>query len=198
MNFTTDLHVVLSSMLSVAITFFRLYFFMARSWAILTFALTYYESFILINRFSRHILVVLWYGLILLHQVKQFALVLWSRDLNPDKYETLCRMMSKTYCKTGSPVSLLQLYLSVVTRGSCTTEENGTFLVRDFEARSNHNNQMLNTRVRGQFFHYHWMVLENRVVRAISDLRGMKKQQAGENGTLRSFVICTFYHMLLR
>ncbi|CAG2067431.1 unnamed protein product [Timema podura] len=32
---------------------------------------------------------------------------------------------------------MLQLYLSVVTRGSCTTEENGTFLARDFESRSN-------------------------------------------------------------
>jgi hypothetical protein len=94
--------------------------------------------------------VVLWCGLVLLHQVKQFALVLWSRDLNPDKYETFSRMLSKTYCKTGSPVSLLQLYLSVVTRGSCTTEENGTFLVRDFEARSNHNDHLPNTRVRGQ------------------------------------------------
>ncbi|PNF20230.1 putative protein FAM45B [Cryptotermes secundus] len=83
-----------------------------------------------------------------LPRVKQFALVLWSRDLNPDKYETLCRMLSKTYCKTGSPVSLLQLYLSVVTRGSCTTEENGTFLVRDFEARTNHNNHMPNTRIK--------------------------------------------------
>ncbi|KAJ9585821.1 hypothetical protein L9F63_020523 [Diploptera punctata] len=83
-----------------------------------------------------------------LPRVKQFALVLWSQDLNPDKYETLCRMLSKTYCKTGSPVSMLQLYLSVVTRGSCTTEENGTFLVRDFETRTNHNNHPHNTQVR--------------------------------------------------
>lgn len=81
--------------------------------------------------------------------MKQFALVVWSRDLNPDKYETLCRMLSKTYCKTGSPVSMLQLCLSVMTRGSCVTEENGTFLVRDFEARTNHNNHTSNTRIRG-------------------------------------------------
>ncbi|KDR18834.1 putative protein FAM45B [Zootermopsis nevadensis] len=80
--------------------------------------------------------------------VKQFALVLWSRDLNPDKYETLCRLLSKTYCKTGSPVSMLQLYLSVMTRGSCTTEENGTFLVCDFEAHTNHNSHITNSRIK--------------------------------------------------
>lgn len=70
-----------------------------------------------------------------LPKVKQFALVVWSKDLNAEKYETLCRILSKTYCKTGNPAIMLQLYLSVLTRGSCTTEENGTFLVRDFESR---------------------------------------------------------------
>lgn len=65
--------------------------------------------------------------------VKQFALILWSKDFNPEKYETLCRILSKTYCKTGNPAVLLKLYLSVITRGICTTEENGTFLAKDFE-----------------------------------------------------------------
>nr|CAD7267751.1 unnamed protein product [Timema shepardi] len=72
-----------------------------------------------------------------LPRVAQFALVLWAKDFCPEKYETLCRILSKTYCKTGNPATMLQLYLSVVTRGSCTTEENGTFLARDFESRSN-------------------------------------------------------------
>nr|CAD7590374.1 unnamed protein product [Timema genevievae] len=72
-----------------------------------------------------------------LPRVAQFALVLWAKDFSPEKYETLCRILSKTYCKTGNPATMLQLYLSVVTRGSCTTEENGTFLARDFESRSN-------------------------------------------------------------
>lgn len=67
-----------------------------------------------------------------LPSVKQFALVLWSNDLNPEKYDTLGRILSKTLCKTGSPASMLGLYLSVITRGSCTTDENGTFIVREF------------------------------------------------------------------
>ncbi|XP_075210927.1 putative DENN domain-containing protein 10 B [Lycorma delicatula] len=72
--------------------------------------------------------------------VKHFVLVLWTKDFNPEKYETLCRILSKTYCKTGTPTAVLLLYLSVVTRGSCTTEENGTFLVKDFEWNSTYNN----------------------------------------------------------
>ncbi|XP_034255662.1 DENN domain-containing protein 10-like [Thrips palmi] len=67
--------------------------------------------------------------------VKQFALVLWTVDFNPEKYETLIRILSKTYCKTGDPSVMLRLYLSVATSGSCTTEENGTFLVKEFDTR---------------------------------------------------------------
>ncbi|XP_054266790.1 putative DENN domain-containing protein 10 B isoform X2 [Macrosteles quadrilineatus] len=72
--------------------------------------------------------------------VKQFALVLWSRDFNPEKYETLCRILSKSYCKTGNPVMLLKLILSVMTRGACTTEENGTYFTKDFERNALQNN----------------------------------------------------------
>jgi len=68
-----------------------------------------------------------------LAKVKQFVLVLWTRDFNPGKYETLSRILSKTYCKRGTPTAIVKLYLSVVTRGSCSTEENGTFMVKDFE-----------------------------------------------------------------
>ncbi|XP_063233135.1 putative DENN domain-containing protein 10 B [Bacillus rossius redtenbacheri] len=70
-----------------------------------------------------------------LPRVRQFALVLWTKDLSPEKYETLCRILSKTYCKSGTPAAMLRLYLSVVTQGSCTTEENGTFLAGDFDNR---------------------------------------------------------------
>ena len=80
-----------------------------------------------------------------LPQVKQFAFVIWAKDYNPEKYETLCRILSKRYCKTGNPAVVLQLYLSVLTRGVCTTEENGTFLTADFEARKNN----VNTQIKG-------------------------------------------------
>ncbi|XP_015606707.1 putative protein FAM45B [Cephus cinctus] len=70
-----------------------------------------------------------------LPRVKQFALVLFTKDFNPQKYEVLCRILSKTYCKTGNPAELLKLYLCVFTKGSCTTQENGTFVSDDFNGR---------------------------------------------------------------
>ncbi|KAK6633045.1 hypothetical protein RUM43_012788 [Polyplax serrata] len=70
-----------------------------------------------------------------LPQVKQFALVIWASDYNPEKYDNLCRILSKRYCKTGDPTVVLQLYLSVMTGGVCTTEENGMFSLTDFQSR---------------------------------------------------------------
>jgi len=64
--------------------------------------------------------------------VKQFALVLFAKDFNPQKYEVLSRVLSKMYCKTGKSTEILQLYLSVFTKGSCSTQENGTFVSDDF------------------------------------------------------------------
>ncbi|XP_015518994.2 putative DENN domain-containing protein 10 B [Neodiprion lecontei] len=70
-----------------------------------------------------------------LPRVKQFALVLFATDFNPPKYEALCRVLSKMYCRTGSPTELLQLYLSVFTKGSCATQDNGTFVCNEYSDR---------------------------------------------------------------
>ncbi|XP_074114977.1 putative DENN domain-containing protein 10 B [Cotesia typhae] len=67
-----------------------------------------------------------------LPRIKQFALILFTKDYNPQKYEVLCRVLSKMYCKTGNPVEILKLYLSVFTNGSCTTEENGIYNSDDY------------------------------------------------------------------
>lgn len=68
-----------------------------------------------------------------LSRVKLFVLVLHAKDFSPEKYETLSRILSKVYCKTGDPTALLRLFLSVSVKGSCTTEENGTFLLSNFD-----------------------------------------------------------------
>lgn len=73
------------------------------------------------------------------NSLKCFALVLVARDLNPEKYSTLGRILSKCYCKTGTPVELVKLYLSVYTTGSCSTQENGIFVLRDFDNMINNN-----------------------------------------------------------
>ena len=65
-------------------------------------------------------------------QVSQFALVLLSKDFNPEKYATLCRLFSIQYKTSGNPVSLLESYLSVVTRGYCENDENEQIAVSDF------------------------------------------------------------------
>ncbi|KAF4532593.1 hypothetical protein B566_EDAN013371 [Ephemera danica] len=103
-----------------------------------------------------------------LPKVKQFALVLWTKDFNPEKYETLCRILSKTYCKTGNPVAMLTLYLSVATRGVCTTEENGTFLARDFDSSKNFTNthvkELLNTFGLESILIYTALLLKKRII----------------------------------
>ncbi|KAL1137705.1 hypothetical protein AAG570_009401, partial [Ranatra chinensis] len=68
-----------------------------------------------------------------LPSVKQFAIILRTKDLDTEKYEKLSRIMSKAYLESGSPTTLLQLYLNVATKEVCTSKENGTFLVRECE-----------------------------------------------------------------
>ncbi|XP_015919316.1 DENN domain-containing protein 10 [Parasteatoda tepidariorum] len=68
-----------------------------------------------------------------LPRVKQFVLVLQTQDFNPEKYENLSQILSKTYSKTGNPADMLRLYLSVLVKGVCSTEDNGTFSVKQFD-----------------------------------------------------------------
>lgn len=67
-----------------------------------------------------------------LPKVQALSVVLLARDFNPEKYESLCKILAKKYCDTGSPTSLLEAYLSVVTRGMCHTSENGKFSTSDY------------------------------------------------------------------
>ncbi|EEB13004.1 protein FAM45A, putative [Pediculus humanus corporis] len=69
-----------------------------------------------------------------LPQVKQYALTLWTKDYNPKKYETLCKILCSKYCKSGNPAELLQLYLSVMTKGVCPTEKNGMFVISNYDS----------------------------------------------------------------
>ncbi|KAJ8317079.1 hypothetical protein KUTeg_004983 [Tegillarca granosa] len=68
-----------------------------------------------------------------LPKVTQFSLVLVTKDFNPEKYEMLSKILTKRYRKSGNPSYMLESYLSVITRGTCSAEENGKFFVRDFE-----------------------------------------------------------------
>lgn len=41
----------------------------------------------------------------------------------------------RIYLKHGSPVKMMESYIAVLTKGVCQSEENGSFLSKDFDAR---------------------------------------------------------------
>lgn len=49
---------------------------------------------------------------------------------NPD-----CFHPHRIYLKYGSPVKMMESYIAVLTKGICQSEENGSFLSKDFDAR---------------------------------------------------------------
>ncbi|KAJ8674757.1 hypothetical protein QAD02_010543 [Eretmocerus hayati] len=65
--------------------------------------------------------------------VKHFAIVLVAKDYSPQKYETFCRLLSKTYTISCTPVEVLKLYLSAFTNGVCSTVDGDTFSSNEFE-----------------------------------------------------------------
>jgi len=63
------------------------------------------------------------------------ALTLIAKDFCPEKYKALCKIMSNKFIKSGDASTMLEPYLSVVTKGSCSNDEDGLFLVKDFDPR---------------------------------------------------------------
>lgn len=59
-------------------------------------------------------------------------MVLSTKDFNPLKYEALSKVLSRTYSKTGSPVKLLELYLSTFTKGNCYSSLYGPFVAEEY------------------------------------------------------------------
>ncbi|KAK3095695.1 hypothetical protein FSP39_017705 [Pinctada imbricata] len=78
-----------------------------------------------------------------LTKVSHISLVLVAKDFNPEKYEILCKLLVKKYQLTGSPSSMLESYLAVTTKGTCQTEENGKFSVKEYSAKRAYANAKL-------------------------------------------------------
>ncbi|XP_060097515.1 DENN domain-containing protein 10 isoform X2 [Heteronotia binoei] len=70
-----------------------------------------------------------------LKKVTHFSIVLTTKDFNPEKYAAFTRILCRIYLKYGSPVKMMESYISVLTKGICQSEENGSFLSKDFDVR---------------------------------------------------------------
>ncbi|KAB0405762.1 hypothetical protein E2I00_001603 [Balaenoptera physalus] len=70
-----------------------------------------------------------------LKKVTHFSIVLTAKDFNPEKYAAFTRILCRMYLKHGSPVKMMESYIAVLTKGMCQSEENGSFLSKDFDAR---------------------------------------------------------------
>ncbi|XP_047407925.1 DENN domain-containing protein 10 isoform X1 [Sciurus carolinensis] len=71
----------------------------------------------------------------ILKKVTHFSIVLTAKDFNPEKYAAFARILCRMYLKHGSPVKMMESYIAVLTKGICQSEENGSFLSKDFDAR---------------------------------------------------------------
>ena len=64
-----------------------------------------------------------------------YFLFVFLKDFCPEKYKSLCKIMSSKFIKTGDASTMLESYLSVITKGSCSNDDSGLFLAKDFEPR---------------------------------------------------------------
>ncbi|XP_030058485.1 DENN domain-containing protein 10 [Microcaecilia unicolor] len=71
----------------------------------------------------------------MLREVTHFCIVLTAKDFNPEKYMALARILCRTYEKHGSPEKLMESYMAVLTKGVCRSEDNGSFLCKDYDTR---------------------------------------------------------------
>ncbi|KAJ8248161.1 hypothetical protein GJAV_G00238980 [Gymnothorax javanicus] len=70
-----------------------------------------------------------------LKKVTHFSIVITSKDFNPEKYAAFSRVLCRMYSKHGSPVRMMEGYIAVLTKGMCQSDENGSFLIKDYDAR---------------------------------------------------------------
>ncbi|XP_055757910.1 DENN domain-containing protein 10-like [Salvelinus fontinalis] len=70
-----------------------------------------------------------------LKKVTHFSTVVTAKDFNPEKYAAFSRVLCRMYIKHGSPVKMMEGYIAVLTKGICQSDENGSFLIKDYDVR---------------------------------------------------------------
>ena len=72
------------------------------------------------------------------------------QEFNPELYSAIGNVLLKSYLKSGTPISMLQAFLSLFTKGFCEDEDNGCILaIKDFDKRA----AQLKTCIKGTFLH---------------------------------------------
>ena len=67
-------------------------------------------------------------------QVTHVCLVLVCSDFNPHLYSCLSQMLLCRFVETSSPVTVLEVFLELLTHGQCHSVNNGTVTALDFDA----------------------------------------------------------------
>uniref|UniRef100_A0AAR2KDF5 UDENN domain-containing protein n=1 Tax=Pygocentrus nattereri TaxID=42514 RepID=A0AAR2KDF5_PYGNA len=70
-----------------------------------------------------------------LKKVTHFSIVITAKDFNPEKYAAFSRVLCRMYIKHGNPVKMMEGYIAVLTKGICQSDENGSFLIKDYDVR---------------------------------------------------------------
>ncbi|KAI5617405.1 protein FAM45A, partial [Silurus asotus] len=70
-----------------------------------------------------------------LNKVTHFCIVITAKDFNPEKYAAFSRVLRRVYMKHGTPVKMMEGYIAVLTKGICQSDENGSFLIKDYDVR---------------------------------------------------------------
>lgn len=110
-----------------------------------------------------NVCIKLYFCLFFPFKVTHFSIVVTAKDFNPEKYAALSRilcrysvkfrpnslyvlsfkerffiwvcLLSRMYIKHGSPVKMMEAYVTVLTKGICQSDENGSFLIKDYDVR---------------------------------------------------------------
>lgn len=56
------------------------------------------------------------------------------------------------YVKHGSPVKMMEAYVTVLTKGICQSDENGSFLIKDYDIRKAYLAGSVKGNMAGTFF----------------------------------------------
>ena len=86
-------------------------------------------------------------------QVTHVCLVLVCSDFIPHLYASLSHILLSRFTETSSPVTLLEVFLKLMTHGQCHSVDNGTVSTRDYDVK---HWALSQSRVKGRHSSFGW------------------------------------------